>query len=768
MTAGVYTYTVTGVAPCANASATVTVAETSSPDAGADANVALCSSSGSLDLFAQLGGTPDVGGTWSGPSVLVGSSFDPATMAEGIYTYTLSGTAPCASATATVTVTVEVAPDAGLPGSIQLCPGSATVDLFTLLGGSPQAGGTWTGPGGGAFDGIFDPGSDTAGDHTYTITGTVCITASAVVAVTVLPGPDAGDDGVISVCSTQAGFALVSQLGGTPDAGGAWTNAQGVGVPATFDPATGTSNTFTYTVNGSANCPDDQATLAITVNIAPQAGTDGSLTLCASSPAVSLFDGLGGTLDAGGAWTGPDAQPHGTILDPATDVSGIYTYTVSGIAPCVDASATVNVTINPVPYAGEDGQLIICTSAPAVNLSTLLGGVPQSGGTWSDPDGQPSNGSFAPSTGTEGVYTYTIAGIAPCVNDFSTVTVTTSIAGNAGGDASITLCFDGPGVDLFTQLTGQPDANGTWTAPDGAPSAGFVDPASAPEGAYTYTVTPPTPCPAVSAVVDVGVIEPVVTTFLAESDGSCAPLEVSFSHGYTGPGICTWILGNGDIVQDCAPFTATYSDPGSYDVTLIIDAGNICGADTVTIEDAVLVYTQPVADFEMVPPNINTLDPLAYLNNTSAGANAYVWTIDDAFTSTDEDVRYLFSAELGTEHVICLVAIAAASCTDTLCKVLTVEDGLSVYVPNTFTPDNNEVNETFKPIVAGIDPRFYLFEIYDRWGLRLFSTTDPEAFWDGTLGGEQAPQDVYVWKLIAKDAYSGDRLERIGHVTLLR
>ena len=184
--------------------------------------------------------------------------------------------------------------------------------------------------------------------------------------------------------------------------------------------------------------------------------------------------------------------------------------------------------------------------------------------------------------------------------------------------------------------------------------------------------------------------------------------------------------------------------------------------------DAVLVYTQPVADFEMVPPNLNTLDQLAYLNNTSAGANAYVWTIDDAFTSTDEDVRYLFSAELGTEHVICLVAIAAASCTDTLCKVLTVEDGLSVYVPNTFTPDNNEVNETFKPIVAGIDPRFYLFEIYDRWGLRLFSTTDPEAFWDGTLGGEQAPQDVYVWKLIAKDAYSGDRVERIGHVTLLR
>ncbi|MBL0128381.1 MAG: gliding motility-associated C-terminal domain-containing protein [Flavobacteriales bacterium] len=768
MTAGVYTYTVTGVAPCANASATVTVNETSSPNAGTNGSITVCNSDPAFNLATVLGGSPDVGGTWSGPSVLVAGSFDPGAHTPGVYTYSIAGSPPCASASSTVTVSVEVAPDAGLAGSIDLCPASPVVDLFTLLGGSPQIGGTWTGPSGMPFGGTFDPSADASGDHTYTITGTACASSSAVVSVNVLAGPDAGGDNAIVACNTQGAFTLISQLTGTPDGGGTWTNSAGDPVGASFNSSTGASDVFTYTVSGSANCPDDEATLTITVNIAPQAGINGNLTLCASSTPVSLFDGLSGTLDAGGVWTDAAGNAHATILNPATDVSGSYTYTVTGAAPCANASAVVTVVINPVPYAGEDGGLVLCTTSPNVSLISAVGGAPQLGGSWTGPDGVPSSGSFVPSTGTPGVYTYTIIGINPCVNDTSEVTITVSIAANAGVGGSVSLCDGDPAIDLFAQLGGSPDATGVWTDPSGIVSTAQFDPLIDTPGTYTYTVTAIAPCPTETATIDVGVIAPVIASFLATSNGSCAPTLVNFSHDYTGPGTCTWILGNGDVIMDCAPIDVTYTQPGSYDVTLIIDANNGCGADTVTIADAVTVYLQPLATFDQLPAQLNTLDPVAFFNNTTNGANTYAWLINGEFITDEVDMQYRFPGEIGDTYGICLVAYAANSCADTVCKFITIEDGMQVFVPNTFTPDDHAPNNTFKPIVTGIDPRFYLFEIYDRWGNRLLSTTDPDVFWDGKVDGTLAQQDVYVWKLIVKDAYSGDRVERIGHVTLLR
>lgn len=701
--------------------------------------------------------------------MIVGGMYDPATMLPGVYTYTIAAAAPCLSASAAVTVTLEVAPDAGTSALVDVCPASASFNLIDILGGTPQLTGAWTGPGGLPFSGTFDPGSDVGGVHTYTIPGTVCVTSTSTVTVNVLPGPDAGGDNSIVVCNDQGAFNLLTQLTGTPDATGTWTNANGTSVGAVFNPLTTGSVVLTYTVPGAANCPDDLAVLSITVNVAPVAGISGSLTLCEGSLPVSLFDGLTGTLDAGGVWTGPGGIVHATILDPAFDVSGVYTYTVTGTAPCADAFSTVNVTINPVPYAGEDGSAIFCTTAPSVALISLLGGTPQSGGTWADPEGAPFAGTLAPGIADEGDYTYTIAGIAPCVSDQSIVAITLSTAANAGSGGAITLCHDDAPIDLFAQLGSNPDANGIWTGPGGVPATATFDPAIDPSGPYVYVVVPDPPCPAIFAVLDMTVVQPAVAEILTEQDGSCAPAEVLLSHAYVGPGACTWILGNGEVVNDCAPVTAVYSTPGSYDVTLIVDAGNGCGADTVTVEDFISVYARPLADFEMVPPALNTLDPVAFFNNTSIGSTGWYWLINDALITEEEDMRYVFPAQIGDDYGICLVAYASGLCMDTLCKVITIEEGMRLNVPNSFTPNGDNINESFVPIVNGVDPDFYRFEVYDRWGLLVFSSETIGEAWSGLQpDGTEAPLDVYVWKVKAKDAYSGDRVERIGHVSLLR
>ncbi|MFN6117111.1 MAG: hypothetical protein ACK46C_14700, partial [Flavobacteriales bacterium] len=120
-----YTYTVNGVAPCPSASATVTVSINTPPDPGTSGAITLCSSDAPASLFAQLGGAPDAGGAWSGPSPVVGGILYPATMSSGVYTYTVNGVAPCPSASATVTVSINTPPDPGTSGAITLCSSDA-------------------------------------------------------------------------------------------------------------------------------------------------------------------------------------------------------------------------------------------------------------------------------------------------------------------------------------------------------------------------------------------------------------------------------------------------------------------------------------------------------------------------------------------------------------------------------------------------------------------------------------------------------------------
>src|SRR5690606_2846097 len=96
------------------------------------------------------------------------------------YRYVVPGLAPCLNDTAQVTVNVNTAPVAGTNGAIVVCSDAAPVDLFTLLDGSPDAGGTWRDPENAVNDGSFVPGAGAiAGAYTYTVAGlTPCADAS--------------------------------------------------------------------------------------------------------------------------------------------------------------------------------------------------------------------------------------------------------------------------------------------------------------------------------------------------------------------------------------------------------------------------------------------------------------------------------------------------------------------------------------------------------------------------------------------------------------
>ncbi|MBK7268614.1 MAG: hypothetical protein IPI07_03575 [Flavobacteriales bacterium] len=384
-------------------------------------------------------------------------------MNAGAYVYTVTGTAPCPDETATVTTTINTPPDPGTNGSITVCSTDGVVDLFAQLGGTPNAGGTWTAPGGGAFGATFTPGTDADGVYTYTVNGVApCPSETATVTMTTNTPPDPGVDGAITLCSTNAAVSLFTQLGGTPDAGGTWSGPSPV-VGGMFDPSSMNAGAYVYTITGTAPCPNETATITVSVNAMPDAGIDGAIALCATSPAVGLLGQLGGSPDPGGTWSGPSPVAAG-MFNPANMNAGIYTYTVVGIAPCPTATAAVDVNVVTNPDAGLPGAITLCATDAPADLFAQLNGAPDAGGNWTGPS-PVVGGQYDPANMNPGVYTYTIAVPPPCVSVNSTVTVSEVQPPDAGIDDALTLCISSPPAWLFASLGGSPDAGGSWTDP---------------------------------------------------------------------------------------------------------------------------------------------------------------------------------------------------------------------------------------------------------------------------------------------------------------
>jgi gliding motility-associated-like protein len=463
----------------------------SGPYAGEDGAAEVCVAGSSFDLFDQLGGTPDAGGSWTTPSSAASDgTFVPGTSEEGTYTYTVPSTTDCPASTATVSVSVEQLPDAGEDGTVDFCTNGTSEDLFNSLNGTPITGGSWTGPSG-SHSGTYDPVSNSPGDYTYTVVGDLCASnpVSAIVTVEEVEAPDPGEDGTHELCETEAAFDLIDFLGGSPESGGSWTGPTNAAFGDSFDPSSDTPGIYTYTVSGTDPCQAESATVTVSVETLPNAGTDGSTNICSTDEAITLFDLLGDNPDAGGAWTDPSSASHSGNYDPSTDATGNYTYTVTGTL-CIGSpvSAVVSVTEIVAPEAGDNSSTTICETEPSFDMVSLLGGTPDAGGSWTDPSDVAFDGSFDASTDSPGAYTYTVSGTDPCEDVSSVLTIAVEDLPDAGENASTTVCGNDDSFDLFSLLGGTPENDGSWSNPDATSHSGTYDPTSDDQGDYTYTV----------------------------------------------------------------------------------------------------------------------------------------------------------------------------------------------------------------------------------------------------------------------------------------
>ena len=94
---------------------------------------------------------------------------------------------------------------------------------------------------------------------------------------------------------------------------------------------------------------------------------------------------------------------------------------------------------------------------------------------------------------------------------------------------------------------------------------------------------------------------------------------------------------------------------------------------------------------------------------------------------------------------------------------------LLYYVPNSFTPDGDEHNNTFKWVfTSGFDPYNFHILIFNRWGEVIYESKDSNDYWDGTYNNTPCPAGAYTYKLQFKDIKTDGRYQFEGRVSLLR
>jgi mucin-2 len=594
-------------------SASTTSTVTQPPVAGSNASLSICSESTPQDLFLLLGSNAQPGGTWS-PTLASGTGvFNPLLDSAGSYVYTVAGTPPCVNDTALVTVTITPAANAGTNTQVDLCSNADSVDLVTLLGGTPQSGGTWS-PALTSGIGIFDPSKDSAGIYTYTVGGTApCLNVSATVTITITPGLNAGNSGTATFCLDSAPKDLFLSLGGTPQVGGTWSPplASGTGV---FNPAIDQSGLYTYAFSGTEPCSNDTATVTVTVNPLPDAGENASASICSNVDFKDLFTFLGGTPQVGGTWSPALASGTG-IFNPAVDKAGVYTYTV-GNPFCNPDSADVTVTIVPGPDAGLSGNVTFCATNAPQDLFLSLGGTPQVGGTWT-PTLASGTGVFNPAIDIAGVYTYTFEGNQPCDDDTATVTVKVDPIANAGTFIGIqNVCNSIGNFDLFSSLSGH-QIGGVWTDSNNQTVSSPVDVSKLSPNTYTYTYTITNSCGSDSETVQFTILtNPVLAAAnIAISSSNCKGnnVTVTLSNMVDGSYTINYNLSlanvlanqnaNVNIVNGSGTFTINATDVPNIGTTRV----TFLSITNITTTCITLINPNVSADFILKPsPNLET------------------------------------------------------------------------------------------------------------------------------------------------------------------
>ena len=283
-------------------------------------------------------------------------------------------------------------------------------------------------------------------------------------------------------------------------------------------------------------------------------------------------------------------------------------------------------------------------------------------------------------------------------------------------------------------------------------------------------------------------------TFTTISPDGCSPHCVGFSAAtstVTAPAQLTtfvWDFGDGNNTFSTSNSTTFYycyqnnshTNTAYFNVKLVLSTDSAC-KDSITNNMAVSIYPNPLAGFEWGPKTANILDGTVYFISEAIGAsgpNAYNWNFGDTYGTVDSlnhstvtNPTHLYANPNPAEYTVTQVVSTIHGCKDSITEIIKILDAVTFYIPNSFSPNGDGINDGFKGIGIGINNSTYNMWIFDRWGLMIFYSNDINKAWDGhLLGHEEQPilqEDVYVWKVSFTDDLNKAH-QYHGTVTLIR
>lgn len=732
-----------------------------------------------------VSGTALPGGTSQGPQTLSWAT-------SGVKNVTLSVTENgCVSPVTTVPVEVYVTPTANFSVTPAVCPGA---DATVTYSGSGSAAATYSwnfnggvstpAPGG---SGPYAVNWATSGTKTISliVTENGCASQAFTQNVNVYTIPSSSFTATSPVCAGSP--TSVTYTGGAAATSSfAWNFPGGSpAVPAGVGPHNIVFNTAgTYLLNLAVTengCLSPTTQVQVVVNPIPTTTftttapvcLDGSTTLqyTGNAPASANYN-----WDFGGGNSAITIGPGPLVVNWDTPGPKTVTLSVNSLG-CNSATAhqeTVEVLPLPVVNAGLDKEL--CSGALTVigdvnaNPNYTYSWFPTTG--LDTPDQASSSVQLMNNTNSTQTYLYILsADDGQCqASDTMSYSVTAppfvSFASPQG------QCFDGHSFNFLAEGAFTSTAQFIWSFGPNAlvPSSSVINPSNITfdtTGSQTITLqVNDGGCYSNLYTAGVVIFPEPLADFYTEVVSGCAPLEVKFINTSVGPSTMqySWNFGTGQPSTSPQP-SFNYENPGVFDVSLNVTTQQGC-SNSIDRKDYITVHPKPKADFGLSTNVTNILEPEITFGAGVNNASDVWYVISPLDTTLFGEYQTFAFTDTGRYEIEQFVS-NEYGCADSTVRSMRVITGYKVYIPNSFSPNNDGINDVFRPYGESITD--YHIVVYNRWGQQIYTSYDMENGWDGRafLSNDAVPQGVYLYKMSLTDEL-GYSHKYEGIVTVVR
>ena len=732
----IYVVTGTDANGCSNTDSVLVIANDTVPISLAN-DTTICAGDS-----VQLGGNPtSVPGTsfsWSPAASLNNpTSANPIAFPTVTTTYYVTATNDTCSTTDSITVTVHPISSISAGNDLSMCFGD-TVQL-TASGGASYV---WS-PGNSLSDStIFNPLAFPTATNSYIVNAldTNGCNNSDTVLVTVNPLPtiNAGND--VAICEGDT-----AQLQASGASSYLWTPSAGLSDTTIANPLAFPTVTTSYFVTGTdTNSCSNIDTVVVNVNALPTITAFSDTAVC-SGVSVQL-NATGGSAYT---WVPAATLNNANIPNPIASPLATTAYSVTGVDTngCINVDS-VTITINALPTINAGADVAICIGDTAQLQAT--GG---SSYLWTPSAGLSDTTIANPLAFPTVTTTYIVMGTDTNTcegTDTVVVTVNPLPTISAGLTDTVYMC-----AGDSAQLNATGGTSYVWTPNTNITNNTIANPFVFPPVTTTYYVTgtDANSCSnSDSVVVSVFAIPNLTDTVLCIGDS----IQLT---AYGPPGATyTWTpptdLSDPNIANPYTSTTVTIT----YTVTVQDTNGCIDTTQiTVTAEDkpnaAFTVETTPACD-----------GILAIFDNTSTGADSYLWLFGDGSQSNETHPTYVFT--YGSSFTTILNAYSTNGCVDTAMfniSSLSFEEQFNLTPPSVLTPNRDGHNDEFRMDLPEAISACTNIEIFNRWGMKVFESKGQNIGWDGrTTAGEEVPEGTYFYIVDVKG------IIKKGSITLMR